>query len=166
RLARATAAAASASWSPVAAIADPATRRSTPAAARSAPRPAAAPQNHRRFDSKNGSAFGADDVHRAILFSAVRECRASSVLRRADTRLDTILAAIDDVHGTGQRLRIALHLRGQLAHLRGMREAPALGGHHSDTQRHQRHAVQLSTPVLAEKISRVPILLRVLVRRK
>src|SRR6185437_9662647 len=120
----------------------------------------------RRVDSKDGSAFRADDVHRAILFSAVRNRRASSVLRRADARLDTILATIDDVHGTWQGLRITLHLRGQLAHLRGVREVPALGGHHSDTQRHQRHAVQLSTPVLSEKISRVPILLRVLVRRK
>src|SRR3712207_9370169 len=88
----------------------------------------------------------------------VRRSRSGRVGRR-------VLAAIDRVHRPGERLRVALHLGGQLTDLCGVRELPPLVGYDADRDGHEGHAVQLPSAVLAEEVARPPILFGVLVRR-
>ena len=75
-------------------------------------------------------------------------------------------AAIDRVDRAGQRLRVALHFRCELADLCRVREVAALVRHDADRDRHQRDAMQLPAPILAEEIARATVLLRILKRNQ
>src|SRR5205823_4339040 len=77
-----------------------------------------------------------------------------------------VVPAVDHEHGPRLRFRVALHLRRQLAHLRRVREAAVLVGDDPDRQSHQRHAVQLTAPILAEVVPGPAVLLVVLVRNQ
>src|SRR2546430_2565484 len=65
-----------------------------------------------------------------------------------------VVPAVDHEHRPRLRFRVALHLRRQLAHLRRVREAAVLVGDDPHRQGHQRHAGQLTAPILAQGVTR------------
>src|SRR5678815_5363728 len=75
---------------------------------------------------------------------------------------DLILSSIDGIDRSGERLRISLHLRHELADVSRRREAAPFVCHHADGERHERNAMELAAPILPEKITRTAILFRVL----
>ena len=120
-------------------------------------------RNLRRIDAKHRPTLRTRNVHFPSLRG--RGCTCDVDRRRfvAATRIRT---PIDREDRTGKRLRVALHFGRQRAHLRRVREAPALVRHDADRHRHQWYTVQLSAAILAEEISGAPILLGILKRNQ
>src|SRR5215213_9500134 len=70
--------------------------------------------------------------------------------------------AIDHEDRAGQRLRVALHFGGKLAHLSRMGKPAMPVGHDADRQRHQGNPMQLAPAIFPEEIARPAILVVVL----
>src|SRR6185437_7937713 len=130
------------------------------ATAHRAPRAHTREWNLGRIDAKDGAALGTGDVHALVLTREFFRSSLGDAHGRAENR---ILPTINDVDGSIESLRIALHLGCQLTHLRGVTECSPLVRHDADAHRHERNAMQLSAPVLAEIISRLPILFGILI---
>ena len=93
--------------------------------------------------------------------------RANCLRRAGDAGHAARLAvrpAVDRVDRARERLGVALHFCREFADLCRMREVTPLVRHDADGDRHERHPMQLSAPVLAEEIARAPVLLGILIR--
>src|SRR5688500_1857741 len=72
------------------------------------------------------------------------------------------MPTVDDEDGARESLCVALHFRGELTDLAGVREVATFIGDDSDRDRHERHAMQLPATILPKIVSCAPILLRIL----